>query len=234
MPQADFIEVFDDALSREACAALVTRFGASNAAQPGRVGGGVLPELKDSLDISLAGKPEWRDVEAQLNQAVFRGLLTYLRRYPHTLIAPLMLEVPGEDGKRHRLTAERVRAMDDAALTPIVQTVLRPGAINLQRYTGGRGGYPYWHCELYPRDAHGETLHRHLLWTIYLNDGFAEGETEFLYQQRKITPRIGSLLIAPAAFTHTHRGNRPLGGDKFIATSWILFQRAEALFGAPA
>ena len=142
-----------------------------------------------------------------------------------------MLEVPDADGKGRRLTAERVAAMDDAALSPIVQMVLRPGAINLQRYTGGRGGYPYWHCELYPRDPQNETLHRHLLWTMYLNDDFAEGETEFLYQQRKITPRTGSLLIAPAAFTHTHRGNRPQGGDKVIATSWILFQRAEKLFG---
>ena len=44
-----------------------------------------------------------------------------------------------------------------------------------------------------------------------------------------ITP-TGDLLIAPTAFTHTHRGNRPEGGDKFIATSWILFQRAETLF----
>ena len=46
-------------------------------------------------------------------------------------------------------------------------------------------------------------------------------------------PRTGSLLIAPAAFTHTHRGNMPRGGDTYIATSWILFQRAEVLFGAP-
>jgi hypothetical protein len=84
---------------------------------------------------------------------------------------------------------------------------------------------------LYPKDASALTLHRHLLWTIYLNDDFDQGETEFLHQQRKITPRRGSLLIAPAAFTHTHRGNRPQRGDKYIATSWILFQRAEALFG---
>ncbi|TGS61813.1 2OG-Fe(II) oxygenase, partial [Mesorhizobium sp. M1C.F.Ca.ET.176.01.1.1] len=27
------------------------------------------------------------------------------------------------------------------------------------------------------------------------------------------------------------RGNRPQGGDKFIATSWILFQSAQKLFG---
>ena len=52
-----------------------------------------------------------------------------------------------------------------------------------------------------------------------------------MFQQRKVTPETGSLLIAPTAFTHTHRGNRPQHGDKFIATSWILFQRAEVLYG---
>lgn len=230
--QADFIEVYPDALDRAHCAALIARFAVSGDVQPGRVGGGVKPELKDSLDLTISGHPQWRDAEAALNTAVFKGLLAYLRRYPHTLIAPLMLEVPSADGKRHRLTPERLRAMDDAELAPVTQTVFRPGAINLQRYSAGRGGYPYWHCELYPRDPHAETLHRHLLWTIYLNDDFAQGETEFLYQQRKIAPRTGSLLIAPAAFTHTHRGNRPQGGDKVIATSWVLFQRAEQLFGA--
>ncbi|WP_342316513.1 2OG-Fe(II) oxygenase [Lysobacter sp. FW306-1B-D06B] len=229
---ADFIEVYDDALDRAQCARLVERFSASGDAVPGRIGSGVLPELKDSRDLTITGRDDWREDVELLHRVVFKGLLSYLRRYPHTLIAPVMLEVPGEGEARHRLTAERLIAMDDTALAPVVQTVLRPGAINLQRYTADRGGYPYWHCELYPRDAAGETLHRHLLWTMYLNDGFQAGETEFLYQRRKIAPRTGSLLIAPAAFTHTHRGNRPSGGDKFIATSWILFQRAEKLYGA--
>ena len=228
----DFIEVYPQALDRAACAALLQRFDASGDVAPGRVGGGVMPELKDSRDLTISGREEWRDAEAALNNAVFAGLLHYLRRYPHTLIAPLLLEVAGTDGQgRHRLTGERLGAMDDAALAPVVQAVLRPGAINLQRYTADRGGYPYWHCELFPRDANAETLHRHLLWTIYLNDGFEQGETEFLYQRRKVAPRTGDLLIAPAAFTHTHRGNRPKGGDKYIATSWILFQRAERLYG---
>lgn len=226
----DFIEVYPDALDRAQCAALVGRFNASGDLQAGRVGGGVMPALKDSLDLTISGRPDWRDAEGALNAAVFNGVLAYLRRYPHTLIAPLMLETTDADGTRHRLTPERLVAMDDATLTPVVQAVLRPGAINIQRYAGGRGGYPYWHCELFPRDPHAETLHRHLLWTIYLNDDFTQGETEFLYQQRAIAPRTGSLLIAPAAFTHTHRGNRPHGGDKYIATSWVLFNRAEKLF----
>ena len=229
---SDFIEVTEGALDRASCSAIVDRLRASAQLQPGRVGGGVFPELKDSRDLSLGGKPEWADVEQHLNQVVFAGLLRYLRRYPQALVAPLMLQQPDAGGALQRLRAEDLAAMDDAALAPLATACLRPGAINLQWYRAGQGGYPYWHCELYPRDASAETLHRHLLWTIYLNDGFDQGETEFLFQHRKIVPRAGDLLVAPTAFTHTHRGNRPLGGDKFIATSWILFQRAEALFPA--
>jgi len=230
-PEDDFIELYPDALPAATCAFLVERFAASDALRPGRVGAGVLPELKDSQDLGISGLPAWHEAEAALNQAVFAGLLKYLRRYPHALVAPLMLQVPGPEGAPERLTPERLQAMDDATLAPLVETVFRPGAINLQRYAADRGGYPYWHCELYPRDPHAETLHRHLLWTLYLNDGFADGETEFLYQRRRIVPRTGALLLAPAAFTHTHRGNRPRGGDKVIATSWVLFQRAEQLYG---
>jgi len=230
MSDADFIEVYPGALSRETCAQLVAAFEASGAAVPGRVGGGVLPELKDSRDIQISGRPEWRDAENTLNHAVFAGLLAYLRKYRYAMIAPVMLQVADADGQLRRIEAGDFDAMDDEALANLVRAVLRPGAINLQRYTAGQGGYPYWHCELYPRDPGAETLHRHVLWTIYLNDGFSAGETEFLYQQRKIVPAVGDLLIAPAAFTHTHRGNRPEGGDKYIATSWILFQRAEQLY----
>jgi hypothetical protein len=231
MSNGDFIEVTHGALDAAACAAIVKRMQASDALQPGRVGGGVFPELKHSRDLHITGDAEWAQVEQQLNTAVYAGLLAYLRRYPQALIAPLMLQQAGPGGTPRRLAAEDFRDMDEQRLGELAQTCLRPGAINLQWYRAGEGGYPYWHCELYPKDANAETLHRHLLWTIYLNDGFDEGETEFLFQQRKIAPRTGSLLIAPTAFTHTHRGNRPQSGDKFIATSWILFQRAEALFG---
>ncbi len=228
---ADFIEIYPEALSKEACALLIKHFEDSRAAVPGRVGGGVLPELKNSRDIQITGKPEWREAENALNAAMFKGLMQYLRKYPHTLIAPLMLQVPGEKpGEMRRLSAGDFTVMPDTQLGDIARAMLRPGAINLQRYTANEGGYPYWHCELYPKDAVCDTLHRVVLWTIYLNDSFEEGETEFLYQHKKIKPKTGSLLIAPTAFTHTHRGNKPINGDKYIATSWVLFQCAEVLY----
>lgn len=229
---ADFIQVVPDALPRAECDALVERMrGASDTLQPGRVGGGVFPELKHSRDLQITGNQDWRQAEERLNAVVFAGLLGYLRQYPQALIAPLMLQQPDAAGAPRRLSADDFPGMDDARLAELAMACVRPGAINLQWYRAGEGGYPYWHCELYPKDASAETLHRHLLWTLYLNDGFDAGETEFLFQRRRVAPRTGSLLIAPTAFTHTHRGNRPVGGDKFIATSWILFQRAETLFG---
>ena len=227
----DFIEVYENALDAEICKKLIARFERSGQAQRGETGSGVNLRLKDSWDIRISGRADWADAERALNLAMLDGLRHYVRRYPHLVLAPLQLQMPDPaTGQLVQLDAERVAGMDDALLATLLTKVLRPGSINLQKYLADQGGYPYWHCELYPKADQGETLHRVVLWSIYLNDAFAEGETEFLYQQRKIVPRTGSLLIAPTAFTHTHRGNRPKGGDKYIATSWILFKRAEHLY----
>ena len=231
MPAVDFIEVYDNALSVESCQALIERFERSGQAQRGATGGGVDVALKDSWDIQLDASPGWIDARQQLNDAAARGLRHYLRRYAHVALAPLQLKMKDSaSGELRPLDAAAVGALSDDLLDGLIAKVFRPGGINIQKYVAGQGGYPYWHSEQYPKRDNGEALHRAVLWTIYLNDGFEAGETEFLYQQRKIAPRTGSLLIAPTGFTHTHRGNRPEGGDKYIATSWILYQRAEQLY----
>lgn len=230
-PENDFIGVYSGLLGQARCAAIIRQFDDSRLAVPGRVGGGVMPELKHSQDIQLNQHPSWQGVERELNTAMFRALLAYVRAYPYVLIAPLLLQRQAADGQRVRYQHDDIRALDDKALGDLLRAVFRPGPVNLQRYEADEGGYPYWHCEHYPKDADTESLHRVLLWTVYLNDEFAAGETEFFHQQRKITPETGAILIAPAGFTHTHRGNRPQGGAKYIATSWVLFQRAETLYG---
>lgn len=231
----DFIEVYEGLLDPATCAMICRRFDAS-AHVDGIVGSGLYPDLKKSRDLRITGLSEWNEIVAKLLEAVLKALLRYLRTYPHVVVAPLMLEHRPEDGSpARRLSSEDIAGLDDQSLLMIVEQVLRPGSINLQRYTADEGGYPYWHCELYPQDGTCESLHRLLLWTIYLNDDFGDGETEFLYQHKLVRPKVGSVLIAPTAFTHTHRGNMPKGGDKYIATSWILFQRAESIgLTAPA
>lgn len=234
MENPDFIEVYEDALDARVCGDLIERFEASGKLTRGATGGGVNTELKDSWDLCISLHDEWKQGEALLNRAMLHGLMTYVRRYAFLAIAPMQLSRQDPaTGKLAPIDAAAIASMADADLQRLVTQVFRPGKINIQRYFADQGGYPYWHSEIFPKQDADESLHRVLLWTIYLNEGFAEGETEFFHQQRKITPRTGSLLFAPAGFTHTHRGNRPKGGNKYIATSWVLFERADRLYVAP-
>lgn len=233
MDSSDFIEVYEGALDAGACAALIAEFEASDKQTRGATGSGVNTELKDSWDVCISRHAEWKASELALNRVMLRGLMSYIRKYAFLAIAPMQLSRQDPaTGKLMPLDAAAIASMPDNELQALATKVFRPGEINIQRYFADQGGYPYWHSEIFPK-RDDESLHRVLLWTIYLNEGFAEGETEFLYQQRKIVPRTGSLLFAPAGFTHTHRGNRPKGGNKYIATSWVLFERGDRLYARP-
>lgn len=83
--------------------------------------------------------------------------------------------------------------------------------------TKPRSGYHIWHYET----ANVEACNRNLVFMLYLNTVEEGGETEFLYQGRRIKPVEGRLLLWPAGFTHTHRGNPPLSGDKYVVTGWL-------------
>ena len=59
---------------------------------------------------------------------------------------------------------------------------------------------------------------------LYLNDiPEGEGETEFLWQGLRVQPKAGTMLIWPAFYTHTHRGNAVYSCSKYIATGWGLY-----------
>ena len=91
--------------------------------------------------------------------------------------------------------------------------------IKIQR-TRPTEGYHVWHCE---HNAIPHMRDRVLSWILYLNDVEEGGETEFLYQSLRFKPKAGTFLLFPAQFTHTHRGNPPLSGVKYIATGWIEY-----------
>ena len=90
--------------------------------------------------------------------------------------------------------------------------------IKIQKTVPG-GGYHVWHSE----DAGVLFRDRLLVFILYLNDVEEGGETEFLYLHKRVKPKTGRLLIWPAGFTHTHRGNPPLKGSKYIITGWVEF-----------
>ena len=82
---------------------------------------------------------------------------------------------------------------------------------------GKSEGYHIWH---YERSA-PDSIDRLMAYMTYLEVPEEGGETEFLHQSLRIEPIVGRTLIWPAGFTHMHRGNPPLDGEKMYITGWF-------------
>ena len=82
------------------------------------------------------------------------------------------------------------------------------------------GEFYHWHID----GGSHEFSHRQLVAVWYLNDVPGPGgETEFLYQQVKVKPEAGKLILFPPFWTHEHRGVTLETGVKYIATTWVVF-----------
>jgi len=83
-----------------------------------------------------------------------------------------------------------------------------------------QGGFYNWHCEQgFP---HQQAV-RYLTFMAYLNDTEEDdGTTEFIEYGIKVQPKKGRVLLFPAGFTHTHRGNPVYKSSKYIITGWFL------------
>ena len=228
----NFIAVYDQVLSPAFCEHVKSKFNGSPHLGPGMTGQGVDIIKKNSTDITISNFSDWQEEMQVLQQAVLAGMIQYVREYPFLLAGAVALQVQTDKGIE-QISYVDIPKLSDEAITNLIRTVYRLGSVNMQRYTKGEGGYFYYHSEVYPhpRDEHNDALHRTLLWMFYLNDVEEGGETDFYFQETSVKPKQGTLVIAPAGFTHTHRGNMPVSDDKYIFTSWLLFQRSAQLYG---
>ncbi|MFV1992404.1 MAG: 2OG-Fe(II) oxygenase [Acidiferrobacterales bacterium] len=82
------------------------------------------------------------------------------------------------------------------------------------------GEYYHWHID----GGSHEFSQRQLVAVWYLNDVPGPGgETEFKFQDVKVKPEQGKLLLFPPFWTHEHRGVTLEAGIKYIATTWVIF-----------
>ena len=82
------------------------------------------------------------------------------------------------------------------------------------------GGYHVWHSE----DGSRQMATRVGVYILYLNDVEEGGETEFLYQTKRVPAKKGRLIVFPPNYPWAHRGNPPLSGEKYIMTGWMEFR----------
>mgnify|MGYP003349767113 CR=1 FL=1 len=98
---------------------------------------------------------------------------------------------------------------------------IRANVMKMQRTPPG-GGYHVWHGE----QGGGDHAARVLVYMLYLNtlEPHEAGETEFLYQQQRFRPTENQMILWPASFTHTHRGNTVFGErSKYVVTGWFYY-----------
>lgn len=89
--------------------------------------------------------------------------------------------------------------------------------IKIQKTNPGQG-YHMWHFEQ-GRSNHSTRI---VTYMCYLNTITEAGETEYLYQKLRIPPQENTMVLWPAAYTHTHRGNVVHGTTpKYIITGWF-------------
>ena len=239
IPSHGFVAVYDDVLSEDLCKCLIQRFEASEGKEPGLTGYGLDTSKKTSTDLTIdlgaVVVTTWHPLLADL----WAHLTPVVRHYLKQIRAPLCATVSPkvddpETGESVTVTMKNWDELEgkfgDLLTDFLVEKTLCFDDVNIQKYDQDTGGYHIWHSEIAPEKGGTDSLHRILFWLVYLNDVEVGGETEFYFQGLKIPPKRGRVVLAPAGFTHTHRGNVPLSSDKYVATSWIKFKPASEIY----
>jgi hypothetical protein len=218
----NFICTYKNALSDSLCDELIERFEKHPGRHQGLVGSGVDTSKKLSTDLTMDHFHDLKEILAKVNDNTYDYAAEYFLKYPpFGGLNPVLRR--NDTGVTREVTPDNLDGIDQNMMRMIVTSYFRIGTVNIQKYDAGKGGYPHWHSEIFPESS-GDALRRILTILYYLNDVEVGGETDFLFLDTKAKPTKGTLVIKPAGFTHTHRGNVPESGDKYILTSWLLFK----------
>jgi prolyl 4-hydroxylase len=88
----------------------------------------------------------------------------------------------------------------------------------MKRYRPGGGDRFQLHF-----DAINHVANRYMVFMWYLNDVAEGGETRFPQLDHSVEPRVGRLLMFPPYWMYQHEGLPPRTGDKYILSTYLLF-----------
>ena len=189
----DFIEVYENTLTREVCDKVMTytdlRLSTmSEDKKRGLIGGDEIDvELKDSYDLHMKLDDD-NEISISIRNALLPRIDKYIQSNPQLNLLP-------------RWKYQNV--------------------YNLQKYNPGMGFHSL-HCEnTGAKPKH--SVNRLAAWMIYLNTITNGGGTYFDNYDRTMDAVQGRCVIWPAYWTHMHKGIVSKTETKYIATGWIGF-----------
>jgi hypothetical protein len=206
----NLVQICDNFIPVDYCNRIIAEFELDPNIMEGVSGVGVNHNIKKSTDLMITSRvdsPVWNEIYQYINEALLHACVDYVSKFP-------MISRTA----KHETELSLIRTVN-AKMANISNS--KPH-MQMQRYIGGEGFYA-WHRENYTDNP--TMSKREMFYIIYLNDVEESGETEFLFNPMKVKPKAGSIILAPAFWTHTHRGN-PLSDPnarKYIITGWLEF-----------
>jgi len=201
----NLIKIYNNAINPDICQFIIDKFENSQNLVEGMSGGGVKKSIKSSTDLMIHDEQykdgDWEYIYNYLMENLLSHLVDYLEHNDFPVLSSNF------SSKSSAVRTAQTCFMSGNNGNPHIQ---------MQRYVGGEGYYA-WHHE----NEGGNTSNRELFYIYYLNT-LNTGGTEIKYNPQIIYPETGKLIMAPAYWTHKHRGNAPGDGNtKYIITGWI-------------
>jgi len=200
------IRTYENALPKELCEHIIELFEQNPDKIKGITSGGINETVKSSTDLiitNVLGDEKWQYVYDYLRENLLGNLVDYLKHNPFV-------------GVNESLSSDEVLVR--TAQSVFGSTNIDNPHMQMQRYIGNEGYYA-WHHE----NEGGVSSNSQLFYIYYLNDN--DGFTEFRMNREQVKPETGKLILAPAYWTHRHKGHPPgEGQNKYIITGWIEYQ----------
>lgn len=200
----NLVKIYEKTIPKDVCDFIINQFEISSNQTEGISGAGVNKRVKSSTDLMIhlnLTNANWLYIYDYLRENLLTNLVDYIEQNSFMTITGGF--------------ASKASAVRTAQSCYMASNNGQPH-MQIQRYIDDQGYYA-WHHE----NEGGSTSKRELFFIYYLND-VDGGETEFKFNQQKVKPEVGKLLMAPALWTHKHKGNPPQNGQyKYIITGWI-------------
>jgi hypothetical protein len=160
--------------------------------------GGLNTNIKDTTDFTIPScNKKWEKIEKFLYKELNKNLTEYLKQINNDSYKP-----------------ENNNNMDS---TLFKGETLEVRSFMIQKYEKNIGKYVYHNDFKFESNTN---KYRVITFLWYLNTIDEGGETEF-WDNYKIKPTAGKLILFPATWCFPHRGKTPISDNKYIITGWF-------------
>ena len=195
----DFMGIFPNAFSKEYCDKLIEHFDVVQETRGDGVGG-ILTRQKLEGALPMSKDSDVYFFETEPDITVLESNTGLLQEFNEIVF------------QCYNKFKEKYGILESLGLHKMSYSV------KIQKYKPSQG-YHVWHCDA----AKISSSRRMMVALLYLNTVDSGGETEFLYQNTRVPAVQGTLTLTPAGWTHPHRGNPPLKGNKYIMNTWLEY-----------